>query len=116
MARKSNIRKKYPYLILVLFILIWWGLPFGYKLLLKSSFEEFQAPIWELSSRLDDLGNFWGHRADSKNTLIKKNRELSRLKSDIEQQIERSNNLELEIERLNNLKKRISKFKSINWT
>lgn len=107
MARKSNIRKKYPYLILVLFILIWWGLPFGYKLLLKSSFEEFQAPIWELSSRLDDLGNFWGHRADSKNTLIEKNRELSRLKSDIEQQIERSNNLELEIERLNNLKKRI---------
>lgn len=82
-------------------------MPFGYKLLLKSSFEEFQAPIWELSSRLDDLGNFWGHRADSKNTLIEKNRELSRLNSDIEQQIERSNNLELEIERLNNLKKRI---------
>lgn len=53
-------------------------MPAGWKLATRSSFREFQAPIWELASRAEDLSEYWGHLADSKKTLIEKGRENAR--------------------------------------
>ena len=70
----------------------------------KSAFGEFQAPLWDLSSRVDDLSNYWGHLSDSKQTLIEKGKNGSRLKSDFELQGRRTDGINDEIVRLRSLK------------
>jgi rod shape-determining protein MreC len=73
-----------PFFILGLFFLVYYGLPLSWKITAQSTFDEFHAPIWDLTSRLSDLSYYWGHQADSKNTLISKNRDLARLRADWE--------------------------------
>ena len=104
MAGKTDRRKSRPFLFLGLFLLVWWGIPTSWKLLTKSAFREFQAPFWELSSRIDDLSDYWGHLSDSKNTLIEKGKEASRLQADLNLQTQASNDARLEIDRLKSLK------------
>ena len=58
------------------FAICWWGIPSSIKLFTQSTFREFQAPIWEISSRIEDLSNYWGHLSDSKRTLITKGKEF----------------------------------------
>ena len=103
MASSADRPKIRPFLYLGLFIFIWIGLPVSWKLFLKSGFDEFQAPLWETASRVGDLSHFWGHMADSKTTLIEKNRALSRIQAD--QKLQTGRNLELheEIARLRGL-------------
>ena len=103
MASSADRPKIRPFLYLGLFVFIWIGLPVSWKLLLKSGFDEFQAPLWETASRVADLSHFWGHMADSKTTLIEKNRELSRIRSDLHLQTERTQELHEEIARLRGL-------------
>jgi len=102
-ASSADRPKIRPFLYLGLFVFIWIGLPVSWKLLLKSGFDEFQAPLWETASRVADLSHFWGHMADSKTTLIEKNRELSRIRSDLHLQTERTQELHEEIARLRGL-------------
>ena len=90
------------------FALIWWGLPASLKLFTQSAFREFQAPIWDLTSRVEDLSNYWGHLADSKQTLISKGKEVTRIGSDLEIQLIREKEILSEIERLQLLNKSIS--------
>ena len=82
------------------------------KLLTKSAFREFQAPIWEISSRVDDLTHYWGHISDTKLTLMEKGREFARLKSDVEIQKVRADELEYEIKRLQRLRNSIESLNS----
>jgi len=102
-ASSADRPKIRPFLYLGLFIFFWIGLPASWKLLLKSGFDEFQAPLWETASRVADLSHFWGHMADSKITLIEKNRALSRIRSDHLLQTERTQELNEEIARLRGL-------------
>lgn len=108
MFNQTNRRKNKPFFYLGIFTLCWFGIPNSIKLFTKSGYREFQAPIWELSSRIDDLSNYWGHLSDSKQTLIEKGKEISRLKADIEIQEKRQVTLLNEIKRLKFLKKSIS--------
>jgi len=64
------------------FFALFIGLPSSWKIFTQSAFDEFQAPIWEITSRISDLSNYWGHQADSKKTLISKNRDLARIRAD----------------------------------
>ncbi len=82
-------------------------LPTSVKIFTKSTFREFQAPIWELSSRVEDLSNYWGHLTDSKQTLIEKGKKLSRLNADLSLQTVKILEFEKEINRLKNLKNSI---------
>jgi rod shape-determining protein MreC len=75
----------------------------------KSAFAEFQAPLWDLSSRVDDLSNYWGHLSDSKQTLIEKGKDGSRLISDLELQGKRTEEINNEIARLRSLKSSLRK-------
>ena len=78
MASDKSTKRAKPFLILTGFLVFWWLIPAGWKLATRSSFREFQAPIWELASRAEDLGEYWGHLSDSKKTLIEKGRENAR--------------------------------------
>jgi rod shape-determining protein MreC len=91
-----------------LFVICWWVLPASVKIFTQTAFREFQAPIWNLASRLDDLTNYWGHLSDSKKTLISKGKDLSRLEADIKFKHFREGELMSEIKRLQSLEKTIS--------
>ena len=84
MGKKRDIRQAKPLVFLGLFAIGWWAIPSSYKILTKSAFTEFHAPIWEISSRVDDLSNYWGHLSDSKQVLISKGKEFTRLTADLE--------------------------------
>lgn len=109
MSKKSERRKSHPFLYLGLFVICWWILPASIKIFTQTAFREFQAPIWDLASRLDDLTNYWGHLSDSKKTLISKGKDLSRLEADIKFKQFREGELISEIKRLQSLEKTISK-------
>ncbi len=79
------------------------GLPSGWKAITRSAFHEFEAPFWEITSRISDLSDYWGHQSDSKKTLISKNRDLSRIRSDWELQESFKEKWESEIAKLNGL-------------
>ena len=96
-----------PFAILGLFFLGWILIPFGWKIIIQNSFDEFQAPFWEITSRISDLSNYWGHQTDSKKTLIKKNRDLSRIQADWKIQKVRRSELENELNKLTTLKAQI---------
>ena len=85
-------------------LVAWFLFPTSWKILTKSSFEEFNAPIWEASTRIRDLSNYWGHVSDSKNTLIKKGRDYQRILADAENQINREDFLQEKLNRLKTLK------------
>ena len=108
MSKKSERRKSHPFLYLGLFVICWWVLPASVKIFTQTAFREFQAPIWNLASRLDDLTNYWGHLSDSKKTLISKGKDLSRLEADIKFKHFREGELMSEIKRLQSLEKTIS--------
>jgi len=109
LSKKSERRKSHPFLYLGLFVICWWILPASIKIFTQTAFREFQAPIWDLASRLDDLTNYWGHLSDSKKTLISKGKDLSRLEADIKFKQFREGELISEIKRLQSLEKTISK-------
>jgi rod shape-determining protein MreC len=92
-----------PFLALGLFLLAFIGLPSGWKAITRSAFHEFEAPFWEITSRISDLSDYWGHQSDSKKTLISKNRDLSRIRSDWELQESFKEKWESEIAKLNGL-------------
>ena len=108
MSKKSERRKSHPFLYLGLFVICWWVLPASVKIFTQTAFREFQAPVWNLASRLDDLTNYWGHLSDSKKTLISKGKDLSRLEADIKFKQFREGELMSEIKRLQSLEKTIS--------
>ena len=109
MVNKTNKRKSQPFLFLGIFLILWWGIPTVWKTVTKSAFAEFQAPLWDLSSRVDDLSNYWGHLSDSKQTLIEKGKDGSRLISDLQLQTQRTVEINNEIVRLRSLKASLRK-------
>ncbi len=106
-------RPKRKSLLLWGFLLIFWFLlPLTWKVATKSSFEEFHAPVWEASTRIQDLTHFWGHVSDSKKTLIEKGRDHQRILSDAKHQISSIDHLEVELQRLKELKSQIQKLET----
>jgi rod shape-determining protein MreC len=93
-----------PFAVLGVFLFIWTLIPSSWKAVTKTKFDEFHAPLWEITSRLDDLSDYWGHLSDSKKTLIAKNRDLARIRADFDVQSERKLTLENELAKINGLK------------
>jgi rod shape-determining protein MreC len=106
-----------PFFFLGIFLVAWLLIPTAWKIIFKSAFDEFHAPIWEATSRIRDLSHYWGHVSDSKNTLIEKGRDHQRILSDAYLQISRKEDLQRELENLRNLKKEITNLeKTLNIT
>ncbi len=103
MAAPQDRPKFGPFLALGAFFLLFLALPSSWKLFTQSTFDEFQAPLWEITSRISDLSDYWGHQADSKKTLISKNRDLSRIRTDWKLQENLIQKWENEIAKLNGL-------------
>ena len=102
MAKKRLDRFK-PLILLGLFLGAWWIAPAVVKSFVRVSFTEFQAPVWIVSSYLNDLGNFWSKNSHSKEELIAAGRELARQKAFYELKIQQNNVLKEEIERLESI-------------
>ena len=96
-----------PFLYLGVAFFAWLLIPFAWKIAFKSTFDEFHAPIWESSNRMRDLSHYWGHISDSKNTLIEKGRDHSRIISDASLQLSRRDYLEKELNNLRKIKSEI---------
>lgn len=104
MAKNLQRPSSRPYFYLGIFFVAWMLTPTVWKIGVQSTFDEFHAPIWEASTRLRDLTHYWGHISDSKNTLIKKGRDHTRILADAKIQIGRKGDLNKEILELRNLK------------
>ncbi len=107
MAAPQDRPKFGPFLALGCFLLVFIALPAGWKAITRTAFNEFEAPLWEITSRISDLTDYWGHQADSKKTLISKNRDLSRIRSDWELQKSNKEKWESEIAKLNGLRSQV---------
>lgn len=104
-----------PFFFLGIILVAWLLVPTAWKIIFKSAFDEFHAPIWEASSRIHDLSHYWGHISDSKNTLIEKGRDHQRILSDAYLQISRKEDLQRELKTLRILNKEIGDLeKSLN--
>ena len=90
-----------PFAYLLLFFILCGFIPSAWKVVIQSSFNEFHAPLWEASSRISDLTDYWGHFSDSKKTLIEKGRDFQRISHD---QYLQSSTLESQNKELNRLK------------
>ena len=108
MAKNKQRPNVKPFFFLGIFLVAWLLIPTAWKIIFKSAFDEFHAPIWEATSRIRDLSHYWGHVSDSKNTLIEKGRDHQRILSDAYLQISRKEDLQRELENLRNLKKEIT--------
>ena len=115
MAINKQRPKLRPFFFLGIFLVAWLLLPLSWKIGVRSSFDEFHAPIWEASSRVRDLSDYWGHISDSKNTLIEKGRDHSRILADVKLQLNRKKDLKRELENLRKINEEISTLeKSLN--
>ena len=112
MAAPQDRPKFGPFLALGIFLLLFLAIPSAWKTLIQSTFDEFQAPVWEITSRLTDLTNYWGHQADSKRTLISKNRDLARLRADWELQENLIEKWQQEVTKLNQLHSRVKELEN----
>ena len=112
MAHNIQRPKKKSLLLWGFFLVFWFLLPLSWKVSTKSSFEEFHAPVWEASTRLQDLTHFWGHVSDSKKTLIEKGRDHQRILSDAKLQISSIDQVKVELQRLKELKSQIQKLET----
>lgn len=93
-----------PLGLLGLLAFAWFALPSGWKIISENAFDEFQAPLWDATSRISDLSEYWGHQSDSKRTLIRKNRDLARIRSDWELHQHSNGVWEKELAKLRELK------------
>jgi rod shape-determining protein MreC len=100
---KDHLDKFKPLLILGVFFVAWWILPAVIKSFVRVSFAEFQAPVWIVSSYLDDLSSFWSRNSHSKKELITAGRELARQKAFYQLKTQQNKVLEEEIKRLESI-------------
>ena len=100
---KKRLDKFKPLIVLGIFLFAWWMLPAVVKSFLRVGFAEFQAPVWIVSSYLDDLGSFWARSNHSKEELIAAGRELARQKAFYQLKTQQNEILKKEIERLESI-------------
>jgi len=89
-----------PFALLALLVLAWLVVPVGCKSLLRVSFFEFTAPVEVSASYARDLQEYWGLRLHSNSELIEAGRDLARLYSAYDNNIQQNAELRGQIERL----------------
>jgi len=87
-------------ILVVLLFLMWWASPVFLKRWTGVAFQEFQAPAWTALSYLNDLRTFWTLRTHSKDELIEKGVDLSRLNAAYALRNQQITGIEAELERL----------------
>ncbi len=67
-----------PIITLIAFLIIWWITPSFLKVFTKTTFEEFQAPIWIATRSIENLASATSAKTKSKKELINEIKELKR--------------------------------------
>lgn len=100
---KLRLEKIKPLVALAAFLLFWWILPASVKSFTRLSLAEFHAPAWLVTTKIDQLSDFWAARNHSKIDLLEAGRDLARTNARYQVIAQRYQTLEEEIERLENL-------------
>ena len=103
MARKTSFFSNWPVWAIVGLLIGWWLLPVAWRIGVRDIFAGFQAPLWEIHSRLRDLQSYWAMRTHSANDLIEAGRDLARINAFKEVQVQQNASLRQEIARLEQL-------------
>lgn len=89
-----------PLVTLLAFLFFWWITPSVIKTFTKSTFEEFQAPIWVITHKLETLANSASLKMIKKETLLDEIKSLRRNNSYFQQVINFNKSQTDEIKRL----------------
>ena len=88
---------------LTLFLVLWWASPVAVRLLVETSFYEFQAPLFKTTGLLYDLQSYWGLRLSSKEELISAGRDLARFNAASSLYVQENEALKEELARIEKL-------------
>ena len=92
-----------PFISLTLFLVLWWASPVAVRLLVETSFYEFQAPLFKTTGLLYDLQSYWGLRLSSKEELISAGRDLARFNAASSLYVQENEALKEELARIEKL-------------
>ncbi len=98
-----RLNKIKPILALFAFLILWWILPNSIKYFLKNSFEEFQAPLWIATDKLENFSKELFLNNLSKKQLIENVIQLKRQNAYYNQLVESHSIQKEEITRLENI-------------
>ena len=98
-----RLNKIQPILALFAFLILWWMLPNSIKYFLKNSFEEFQAPLWIATDKLENFSKELFLNNLSKKQLIENIIQLKRKNAYYNQLVESHSIQKEEITRLENI-------------
>lgn len=99
MAKKSSVQA-HPFFILAFILIAWILLPAVFKVVLRISFFELQAPAIQSVSITRDLQDYWAFRSLPKNELIRTVRDMTRLNASYELRMQENESLRREVQRL----------------
>lgn len=85
---------------LAVIIAVWWIAPGALRRMSRETFYEFQAPLFQVESRLKDLRAYWELSSRSNHELIEAGRDLARANAELALQLARYDRLAAENRRL----------------
>ena len=100
---KLRLERLKPLVALAAFLFLWWLLPASIKSFTRLTFAEFHAPAWLVTTKMDQLSDFWAARNHSKIELLEAGRDLARTNARYQVIAQRYQSREEEIERLESL-------------
>lgn len=100
---KLRLERLKPLVALAAFLFLWWLLPASIKSFTRLTFAEFHAPAWLVTTKMDQLSDFWAARNHSKIELLEAGRDLARTNARYQVIAQRYQSLEEDIERLESL-------------
>jgi rod shape-determining protein MreC len=92
-----------PFAVLGVALIVWLVVPVAVKAFLRASFAEFTAPVTVAASYARDLQDYWSLRLHSNRELIAAGRDLARLNSSNQVDVQQNTELKAEIARLESL-------------
>lgn len=99
----TETRNLRPFLFLFAGMIVWWFAPAAFRRAVYDAVYEFEAPSFALSSRMQDLAQYWELRSRTKNDLIEAGRDASRLAATLQYEVSQNEALRAENLRLEKL-------------
>jgi len=96
----SDSRNLRPFFFLFAGMLVWWFAPSAFRRVVHKAVFEFEAPAVLVSSRVEDLAQYWELRSRGNDELIRAGRDTSRLLSMQQFEVAQTAALRSEISRL----------------
>ena len=100
---KKRFYPKKTLTVIIVLLAFWWLTPTFIKSFTRISFFEFQAPLWNVSSHLSEMQQFWSLRSHSKFELLEAGSEIARLNAAQKLRLQEFESQQAELTRLEQL-------------